>query len=58
MSWSCCVYDLVSFFSSQVTPVVEPAEMTMRMRALGDGQAHLTEKAQAGTLRSYTVLFK
>ena len=50
--------DLVSFFSSQVTPVVEPAEMTMRMRALGDGQAHLTEKAQAGTLRSYTVLFK
>ena len=40
--------DLVSFFSSQVTPVVEPAEMTMRMRALGDGQAHLTEKAQAG----------
>ena len=50
--------DLVSFFSSQVTPVVEPAEMTMRMRALGDGQAHLTEKAQAGALRGYTVLFK
>merc|ERR1740130_667649 len=31
-----------------VTPVVEPGEMAARMRALGDGQAHLTEKAQAG----------
>ena len=50
--------DLVSFFSSQVTPVVEPGEMAARMRALGDGQAHLTEKAQAGGLRGYTVLFK
>jgi hypothetical protein len=50
--------DLVNFFSSQVTPVAEPAEMGARMRALGDGQAHLTEKAQAGALRGYTVLFK
>jgi len=50
--------DLVAFFSTQVTPVVEPGEMMTRMRALGDGQAHLTEKALAGALRGYTVLLK
>jgi hypothetical protein len=50
--------DLVAFFSTQVTPVVEPGEMMARMRALGDGQAHLTEKALAGALRGYTVLLK
>jgi hypothetical protein len=49
---------LVAFFSTQVTPVVEPGEMMTRMSALGEGQAHLTEKAQAGALRGYTVLFK
>lgn len=50
--------DLVAFFSTQVSPVVEPGEMMARMRALGDGQAHLTEKALAGALRGYTVLLK
>jgi len=50
--------DLVAFFSTQVTPVVEPGEMMARARALGDGQAHLTEKAMAGALRGYTLLLK
>ena len=37
---------------------LDVAEYGARLRALGDGQAHLTEKAVGGMMRSYSVLFK
>ena len=37
---------------------VERADFLSRMHTLGDGQAHLTEKAVAGMLRSYSLIFQ
>ena len=37
---------------------VERADFLSRMHTLGDGQAHLTEKALAGMLRSYSLIFQ
>eukprot|EP00322_Chrysochromulina_rotalis_P018355 CAMPEP_0115848752 /NCGR_PEP_ID=MMETSP0287-20121206/11090_1 /TAXON_ID=412157 /ORGANISM="Chrysochromulina rotalis, Strain UIO044" /LENGTH=392 /DNA_ID=CAMNT_0003302687 /DNA_START=17 /DNA_END=1195 /DNA_ORIENTATION=- len=39
-------------------PSVERSEFLARVRTLGDGQAQLTEKAFAGMLRSYSLLFQ
>jgi len=49
---------VVTHLSQASTLPVDITEFNMRVRTLGQGQADLTEKALAGMLRSYSLLFK
>ena len=50
--------ELTRFLNTTVSPPVAADELRKRMRALGDGQAQLSEKALAGMLRSFSVLLR
>jgi len=49
---------LVSASSPLDATFLDPTEVVKRMAALGEGQALLSEKAIAGTLRTYSLLLK
>ena len=49
---------LTTFVARSAAPSVDPKEYASRLRALGEGQARLTEKALAGMLRSYSLMLK